>query len=355
MSMNTYIIAEIGINHNSNYENCIKLIDSASVAGCHAAKFQLFTAKALYPKSAGELDWQDGKKKISYSIYDAVERFELPVEWVQDLITHCDRKKIEFLSSVFDISGLNILLKSNLKKIKLSSYTITNIPLIDAVAQTGLPIIMSTGGANLSETEKAVETILKYHDNLTLLHCSIKYPTQLEECNLAVLKTLQYAYPGLKVGYSDHTIQISDAVVQSIYLGASVIEKHITLDKNMDGPDHFFALEPGELKKMVEDVKSAESHFNNGTFVIDKQILGDSSKICHEHEKYLRDFCYMTLFCKRNLKKGEQIKSEDIEILRPGKAKRGLDPAYIDLFQTNIILAKKDLNIEDSICWEHIL
>jgi N-acetylneuraminate synthase len=355
MKMQTYIIAEIGINFNGSLDNCYKMIDVSVEAGCNAAKFQMFSAKNMYPRSAGKLDWKDNDKEYSYDIYEAIERFELPEEWIDSLIEYCDNKGIDFMASIFDIEGLNIMINKGMKIIKLSSYTITNLPLIEAAAKTNLPIIMSTGGATLGETEEAVNTVLKYHDNLTILHCSIQYPTELKDVNMGVLETFKLAFPNIKIGYSDHTAEISKAPVQSIYLGGSVVEKHITLDKKMEGPDHFFALEPEELKKMVKDIKQAKKDYEDNKFVIDKTIYGSSEKICHEHEQYLRDFCYMTLFSKKEFKKGELINFEDVSILRAGKKDKGLEPKYLELFKKYKIRAKKDISFEDPITWESIL
>ena len=349
--MGVYIIAEIGINFNNSLENCFKLIDAAASAGCQAAKFQLFSAKHLYPKSAGKLDWRDGDKEYSYDIYDAVSTFELPEEWIPQLMEYCDRCDINFMSSVFDTQGLDTLVGMGLKSIKLSSYTITNLPLIEAAAETGLPIIMSTGGATLAETEAAVETVLRHHNELALLHCSIQYPTLLKDCNMGVVETLAKAFPEIRVGYSDHTLEISDAPVQSVYLGGSVVEKHITLDKKMEGPDHFVALEPEELKQMVADIRQAEQLKLNGGFVVEQIVYGNSAKICHDHERYLRDFCYMTLFTKRSIKTGERIRPQDISILRPGKKVRGLDPDLLPLFKKYVITAKSDLTAEAPLTW----
>ena len=353
--MRTFIIAEIGINFNGSLENCFKMIDAAVDSGCDGAKFQLFSAKNLYPKSAGKLDWKDVGKEYSYDIYDAVKKFELPVEWIDKLIAYCKKKDIEFMASVFDIEGLNLMVEKGMKIIKLSSYTITNIPLIEAAAKTELPIIMSTGGATIGETEEAVNSVLKYHNDLTILHCSIQYPTNLKDVNMGVLDTFSKVFPNIKRGYSDHTVEPSDASVQAVFLGATAIEKHITLDKNMDGPDHFFALEPNELKKMVEDIREAEIAYKKNDFEIDKGIYGDTQKVCREHEQYLRDFCYMTLFSKKDIKKGELINSEDITILRPGKKGKGLEPKYLELFSKYKISAKKDIFFEDPISWESIL
>ena len=350
--MNSYIIAEIGINFNGSLGNCYKLIDMAASSCCNAAKFQIFSAKNLYPKSAGELDWKDDKEEYSYDIYKAVKRFELPEEWVDKLISYCSKKNIDFMASVFDVDGLNTMIAKGMKIIKLSSYTVTNIPLIEAVAKTGIPIIMSTGGATIGETEEAVNTVLKYHNNLTILHCSIQYPTELENVNMGVMDTFTKIFPNIKIGYSDHTAEPSDAPVQSVYLGGSVIEKHITLDKQMQGPDHFFALEPDELSQMVEDIRLAEIDYKNNNFQIDKIIYGNTQKICHKHEQYLRDFAYMTLFSKKEIKQDEVINIEDISILRAGKKEKGLEPKYLSLFKENKVIASRDIKFEDPIKWD---
>jgi len=353
--MKTYIIAEIGINYNGSLDNCYKMIDVAYEAGCNAAKFQIFTAKNMYPKSAGKLDWKNEKEEFSYSIYEAVEKFQLPDLWIDKLILYCHEKEIDFMASVFDNDGLNIMVEKGMKVIKLSSYTITNIPLIEAASKTGLPIIMSTGGATIGETEEAVRTVLNYHNNLTILHCSIQYPTKLQNVNMGVMDTFSKVFPNINVGYSDHSEEPSPAPVESIYLGGTVVEKHITLDKKMEGPDHFFALEPSELKIMVKDIRKAEIDYKNNNFSINEIIYGNTEKICHEHEQYLRDFCYMSLFAKKDIKKGEVIVPEDISILRPAKKDKGLEPKYLKLFIENNVTASQDISFEDPIKWEMIL
>ncbi|MBF0557011.1 MAG: N-acetylneuraminate synthase family protein [Nitrospirae bacterium] len=349
-----YVIAEIGINHNGSYDNCIKMVDAAVAAGCDAVKLQFFRAKDLYPKSAGELDWKDSKGEYSYNIYGAVKGFELPDDWIDELLYYCRSKEIELLSSASDPYGVDILLNKGLKKIKLTSYTITNTVLIEHCAATGVPIIMSTGGATLGEIEAAIEIVTKHHNKLSLLHCSIQYPTALSDCNLGVIKTLQYAFPCFPIGYSDHTAEAAAAPVQAVYLGAQIIEKHITLDKAMDGPDHFFALEPYELMAMVAAIRQAESDYERGTFNIDKVIYGSTVKIVYQEVKYLRDFAFMKLFANRDIRQGEGIRAEDISILRPGKKKHGLDPVYLKLFEEFDIKAKKLIYFEDPITWDVI-
>jgi N-acetylneuraminate synthase len=351
----TFVIAEIGINHNGSLENAFRMIDAAVDAGCSAVKFQLFTAKNLYPKSAGRIDWCDSVKEYSYDIFEAVKSFELPLNWIDRLMAYCNRAGIEFISSVFDEKVMIELIKKGLKKIKLSSYTITNLPLIEAAAKADVPIIMSTGGATLGEIEEAVSVIKKYHSNITLLHCSIQYPTELKDCNMGVLETFKFAFPNIDRGYSDHTREVSTAAIQSIYLGGSILEKHITLDKNMKGPDHFFALEPRELKKLVADIAYAEAMYAEKQIKIDPIIYGTSEKHTYKHEKYLRDFAYMTLFSNKAIKKGEVIAPDDLDILRSGKKESGLLPRYIKLFKENKIIANRDIQIEESLNWDMIL
>jgi N,N'-diacetyllegionaminate synthase len=355
MSEKVYIVAEIGINFNGSFDNCIRLINVAADAGCDAVKLQFFRAKAMYPKSAGRLDWKDSRGEYSYDIYDAVESFELPEKWIDGIIEHCGKSAIDLWSSVFDIEGADLLAGKGLKGLKLSSYVITHLPLIEHCAAKGLPLFLSTGGADLGETEAAVNTVLQHHRNVVVMHCSIKYPTALSECNMGVIKTFTYAFPGIPVGYSDHTAEVSDAPVQAVYLGAAAIEKHITLDKEMEGPDHFFALEPHELTRMVADVRQAERDRAHGNFRIDPLIYGSTSKTIYPHERYLREFAFMTLFAKRDIKRGETIRPSDVAVLRPGKKKHGLDPKYLTLFSKYAVTAKEDIFFEDPITWEVIL
>ncbi|MDD5660340.1 MAG: N-acetylneuraminate synthase family protein [Candidatus Omnitrophica bacterium] len=349
-----FTIAEIGINHNGSFENCLRLIDAVAAAGADAAKFQLFRARYLYPRSAGELDWKDAKKKYSYNIYSAAERCELATSWIPKLMKYCRSCGVEFLTSVSDPWGLDFMVGLGLKKIKITSYSITNIPLIEKAAVYKLPIILSTGGAMLNEVFDAVAIINKFHNNLSLLHCSIQYPTALRDCNLGVIETLRYAFPENTIGYSDHTKEVSIAPVQAVYLGARIIEKHITLNKSLPGPDHFFALTPCELKRMVADIHSAEKDAVGGKTRINKTLYGSCKKIVYSHEVYMRNFCYSTIFAGRDIKKGERICHRDLKILRIGKKKAGLEPKYLELFRNYRIHASRDIGFEEPISWEAV-
>lgn len=350
-----YIIAETGINHNGSIENCFKMIDAAGRAGCDAVKFQFFKAERLYPRSAGLLDWTDGNKKYSYDIYSAAKSFELPDKWINRIIAYCGSKGIDFLSSVFDAKSAGYLVKKGMKKIKIPSYAVTNLPLLEHCASFNLPIIMSTGGSKLGEIEDALGVINRHYNKVSLLHCSIKYPTNLRECNLGVIETLRLAFPENPVGYSDHTKQVSIAAVQAVYLGARIIEKHITLDKKMAGPDHFFAIDPVELRQMVRDIRRAEADYRRGRFKIDKILYGNTAKIVYPHEKYLRDFAFMRLYAKRGIEKGSKIVPADIMILRSGKKRHGLEPKYLKLFEEHNVVAGRKIHCEDPVTWDCIL
>lgn len=350
-----YIIAEIGINHNGNMDNCVRMIDAALDAGCSAAKFQLFRAETTYPRSAGAIEWKDRlNRKYRYDIYKASKKYEMPRNWINKLVRRCAERKIDFLCSVSDKRCLDILCSEGIGTVKLPSYATTNIPFIEYCAGRGLKMIMSTGGSMLGEVEEAVSAAAKYNARPSLLHCSIRYPTPLNRCNLGAIETLKMVFPDLSVGYSDHTRETSAASIQAVYLGASIIEKHITLDKNMKGPDHFFALEPRELKKMVMDIRKAETDLRRGCFEIDRIIYGNRSKVAYPHERYLRDFAFMRLFAGRDIKAGQVIRSSDIEILRPGKKGRGLEPKYLRLFEKNRVIARGDISFEDPITWDMI-
>lgn len=351
----TYVIAEIGINHNGSLDNCYKLIEVAAEAGCDCAKFQLFSAEKLYPRSAGRLKWSNGKKSYSYDIYSAAESCELPNGWIKPIMKRCAAKNIDFLSSVSDMWGADYLAGEGVKMLKLPSYVITNIPLIEHCARLGMSIIMSAGAATMSETDEAVRAASRDGKKLSLLHCSAKYPTELCRCNLGVIRTLQHAFPDIVIGYSDHTKEVSAAAVQAVYLGAKIIEKHITLAKDMPGPDHFFALEPHELKIMVDEIRRAESDCRSGSFKIDRIIYGNPSKKVYDHENYLRKFAFTCLFAGKDIKKGERIKAKDINILRPGNKDRGIEPKYLKLFEKYKVRAKTDIDKEDPIVWDKIL
>lgn len=349
-----FIIAEIGVNHNNNLSIAKKLIDSASKAGCDAVKFQSFKIENLYSKNSGKLDWKDKDRKYSYDIYEANKSFQIPDDWLSKLKSYCKKKNIILLSSTFDKESVDDVEKLGIPLFKLGSTSLTNLPLLEYVAKKGKPIILSIGGANVKEIKEAVKTITKHNKRLAILHCHLKYPTPLEYVNMNVLKTLKKEFPNAIIGYSDHTENPYIASVAAIFLGAKIIEKHITLNKKMKGPDHFFALEPQELKLMVGKIREAEKKIlSNKKMVIQEKILGSPRIQVYDIERYIRNFAYQTIISVRNIKKGERITENNVRILRPGKLERGIEPKYYYAL-TRKYKAKKEIQTGKSIKWEDV-
>ena len=346
------VIAEIGVNFNGTFDNCLRLIDAAAAAGCSAAKFQLFRAEALYTRRAGRLDWQKGAKRYSYDIFQASRRFAMPWAWIPGLLTHCRRRRIEFLASVFDPAGADMLQRHGVRRVKLASYAVTNLPLIEYCCRKRFALLLSTGAATLGEVEAAAGLVRRHRCPLTLLHCNIQYPTPLCEVNLGVLDTYRAAFPWAVLGFSDHTREVSRAPVAAVRLGARVIEKHVTLDKGMEGPDHFFALEPRELVRLVKDVNLA-ARGRGGA--VSKLLYGTSAKTIAAGEDYLRRFAYMSLFAARDLARGRRIGPSDLAILRPGKHRPGLEPRYLELFRSHRVTARRRVRVGEAVTWESIL
>lgn len=350
-----FIIAEIGINFNGNLDLAKKLIDTAVEAGCDAAKFQAFTADNLYPKTAGELDWEDSKGKYSYSIHENVKKFELPKEWVTTLKQYCTEKNIIFFSSICDEEQADFYDKLGTPIFKTTSYAITHLPLIEHLAKKNKPIIISTGGATLEEIREAYQAAKKITDKIIILHCVINYPAPLTEINMNVVETLKKEFPEAIIGYSDHTAEALDAPLAAVVKGAKVIEKHITLDKKMEGPDHFFALNPQELKEMVCAVRDAEQKIKSNQKVnLNQVVLGSFEKKINASEEYLRNFAYQTIITSAPIKKGELIGKNNLKVLRPGKLGMKLAPKEFPKLTNGSHRAVKDLPEGSLISWEDV-
>lgn len=332
-----FIIAEAGVNHNGSISLAKKLIDAARSSGANAVKFQTFKAGNLVTHNAGMANYQ--KKNLnskSNSQYSMLKRLELSYNDFAELKKYCDQKKIEFLSTPFDLESLNFLVKKlKMKKIKLGSGEITNAPLLLAAAHTGLPIILSTGMSTLKEVETAVNIIgygyvsknkfPKTYDwnhyfkkpsvlkilkkKLTLLHCSSEYPAEIKTLNLSAMKTLEN-YFKIPVGYSDHTMGIHIPLI-AVGLGAPIIEKHFTLDPKMKGPDHKASLKPNELKKMISDIRDFE------------KAIGTSNKRPTVKEKSTAKVARKSLVAAKNIRKGEILTVKNLTTKRPGT---GLSP-----------------------------
>ncbi len=311
-----YIVAEAGSNHNGNFEQALRLIDVAAEAGADAVKFQHFKAAKLYPKSAGESDYL----QIPRSIYDIIHEMETPDDWVPRLAAHCGARGVAFLSTPFDEESAD-LLDPYVPAFKVASYEMTHLPLVRHLACKGKPLIISTGAAILDEVLHTVEVVGKEgNEQLIVLQCTASYPAPLEAVNARALVALREA-TGLPTGLSDHSRDPIVAPLVAVALGACLIEKHFTLSKRLPGPDHAFAVEPHELKLLVQRVREAE------------RVLGHGRKETLPEEQELRAFARRSIFATRDIRPGERLSRENIAVLRCGKLGLGLPPAkYPELF-----------------------
>jgi N,N'-diacetyllegionaminate synthase len=314
-----FIIAEAGVNHNGSVDIAKKLIDAACEAGADAVKFQTFKAENLVTKNAPKAKYQK-ETTDNGSQFDMLKKLELSLEDHVILKKYCDKKNIIFLSTPFDFESVDLLEEVGIRYYKISSGDLTNIPLLEYIAKLQKPMIVSTGMANLGETEMAVKTINKYmNKNLYLLHCTSNYPASYDDVNLNAMITLRNAFK-LPVGYSDHTVGI-EIPIAAAALGAKIIEKHFTLDRRMKGPDHRASLEPDELKRMVGDIRNLERAF------------GDGIKRCNISEKNTKKVARKSIVAKTNLKKGQKLSFDNIAFKRP---EIGIKPVY-----ANVMIGKE--------------
>ena len=309
MSEHTIIIAEAGVNHNGSIELAKQLVDRAVEAGVDYIKFQTFKASKLVTKAAKQAEYQQkniGKK--SDSQYQMLKKLELSPEDHKTLIAYCKEKGIKFLSTAFDYDSIEYLHTLNLGLWKVPSGEVTNYPFLKRVAAYNEKTILSTGMCDMMDVRAAVEALYKNglsKDNLILLHCNTEYPTPFEDVNLKVLDTLRKEF-GVEVGYSDHTKGI-EVPIAAVAIGATVIEKHFTLDRNMEGPDHKASLEPDELIAMVSAIRN-----------IEKAVGGDGTKHISESERKNITIARKSIVASKDIKKGELLTEENLTAKRPG-------------------------------------
>jgi N,N'-diacetyllegionaminate synthase len=320
--MKTFFIAEIGVNHNGDLRLALDLVDAAAHAGAGAAKFQTFRADAITVKNAGTVAYQ--KRAAGTDDQHAMlKKLELSGEEHESIAAHCAKRGIEFMSTAFDGESLELLCRLGIKRIKSPSGEVTNEPFLRELASKGLPIILSTGMSTLDEVRRAVAVIEtawaeggnapKGYSALTILHCTSSYPTEFADANLLAM-TMMAAELCRPVGYSDHTQGIFVPPV-AVAMGAQVIEKHITLDRMMNGPDHASSIEPDELVRLIKNIRDVES------------LLGDGVKKPRDAELEARQLVRRGLKAARDLAPGTVLGKDDVSILRPGT---GLPPARID-------------------------
>lgn len=311
------IIAEAGVNHNGDIEKAIELIEVASQAGVDIVKFQTFKADKIVSKAALKAKYQSDKMGDGDdSQYTMLKSLELSEEDHELLIKECEKRDIKFLSTAFDVDGIDFLDKLGLPFFKSPSGEITNYPYLKCLAQKGKPVILSTGMANMEEIKDAIGVLTEHgldKNDITVLHCNTEYPTLMEDVNLRAMNSIGDEF-GVQIGYSDHTLGI-EVPIAAVALGAKVIEKHFTLDRTLPGPDHRASLEPNELKEMVTAIRN-----------IEKAISGNGKKEPSSSEFKNRLVVRKSLHTNRVLKKGHRISEDDLIPLRPAN---GINPMDI--------------------------
>lgn len=300
-----FIIAEAGVNHNGDINIARRMVDEAVKAGADAVKFQTFKAESLVCKNASKAEYQLGTTDKNETQFDMLKKLELTDEMHIQLMDYCKAKNIMFLSTPFDIGSLYYLVDHGLDIIKLPSGEITNYPLLREAGKTKKKIILSSGMSTLEETGSAVQILMENGcRDLIVLHCNTEYPTPYQDVNLQAMVTMKEKL-GVRVGYSDHTQGIEVAVAAAA-LGAEVIEKHFTLDRNMDGPDHKASLEPGELCEMVKAIRNIEL------------ALGDGEKRPSDSEKKNINIVRKSIVAKCDIKAGSRFSENSLTTKRPG-------------------------------------
>ena len=306
----TFIIAEAGVNHNGSFELAKQLVDKAVWAGADCIKFQTFNSKNLVSKNAQKAEYQKKTTDSSETQLDMLKKLELSKEEFVELRDYCNQKEIMFLSSPFDLESIDFLASIGVRTWKIPSGEITNYPFLRAIGKRKESVIMSTGMCTLDEVRDAIKVLKDFGTtDITLLHCTTEYPAPYDSVNLKAMLTLKNEF-GFNVGYSDHTNGIA-VPVAAVAMGATVIEKHFTLDKNMEGPDHKASLEPDELKQMVQSIRNVEA------------ALGDGTKQPSDVEKKNIAIARKSIVAACDIKKGEMFTEENLTAKRPGN---GISP-----------------------------
>lgn len=315
--MKTLIIAEAGVNHNGSLKLAKELVASAAAAGADLVKFQSFHTSKVIARNAPKAQYQVDTTGSAEGQFEMVRKLELSRADHTSLIEECNRYGIGFFSTAFDLESFDMLLELDcLNLIKIPSGELTNLPLLRYMTRFAKPVLLSTGMANLGEIEAAIEVIEAAgtpRKLITILHCTTEYPTPMKDVNLRAMVSMNQAF-GLKVGYSDHTPGI-EVPIAAVALGATVIEKHFTLDRNMPGPDHQASLEPQELKAMVDAIRNIEN------------ALGDGVKRPSASELKNKPIARKSIVAIRNIKMGELFHPENLGTKRPGT---GISPMRWD-------------------------
>lgn len=334
--MGIYIIAEMGDNHNGDSALAFRLVDEAIGAGADCVKFQVFKTEEIICRDAQKAEYQKNNTGTEENQFEMVKKLELDFSVYEELFAYCREKGIDFLATAFDIPSVDFLQKLGMEKWKIPSGEITNLPLLIRIAQTGKPIIMSTGMCTMEEIRTALDVLEQNGaGQISLLHCNTEYPTPFEDVNLRAMQTMEETF-GKPVGYSDHTVGI-EVPVAAAAMGAVIIEKHYTLDKNMEGPDHKASLNPKELKEMVTAVRNIE------------KAMGDGVKTPSPSEKKNIDIARKSIVARKAIKKGDILTEDNLAAKRPGS---GISPMrWFDVLGR---VAKKDYEADEMIIFEDL-
>ena len=308
--MTVYVIAEAGVNHNGSLNIAKAMVDEAKYAGADCIKFQTFVSEKLVSKTAQKAEYQKQRTGNTDGQLEMLKGLELSFEEFAELSDYCKKKQIDFLSTPFDDASIEFLKALGMPKWKIPSGDITNLPHLIKVARLGKPILLSTGMSTMDEVEAAV-SVLRTNGapDITVLHCTTEYPAPIEDVNLRAMNAMGSRF-GVPVGYSDHTAGI-EIPIAAVALGATVIEKHFTLDRTMEGPDHKASLEPTEFKDMVRAIRIIEV------------AMGSGEKIPAESERKNSAVARKSIIAKRHIRKGEVFSEENLTVKRPGS---GISP-----------------------------
>lgn len=314
--MSIFIIAEAGVNHNGSIKLAKQLIDVAVDAGANAVKFQTFKAEKLVSKNTQKAQYQKETTDAKESQFDMIKKLELDLDTHKKLMAYCQEKDIMFLSTPFDHDSIEMLNDLGLEIFKIPSGEITNLPYLRHIGKLGKKVILSTGMADIGEIEDALDVLVTAgtkKENITILHANTMYPTPMEDVNLKAMQTIACTF-SIDVGYSDHTLGI-EVPIAAVAMGAKVIEKHFTLDKTMEGPDHKASLEPNELKAMVKAIRNIEKALGNG---IKKPSKSEQPNMVVARK---------SIVAVKPIKKGEHLSEENLAVKRPGD---GINPMRWD-------------------------
>lgn len=322
MNQHTFIIAEAGVNHNGSVDLARQLIDAAASAGADAVKFQTFKTENIVARHAPKAAYQNESTGYGETQYDMLKKLELSPADFKELIRHCRQKNIRFLSTPFDLESIDLLLSLGMELFKIPSGELTNLPYLRKIGGLGKQVILSTGMANIQEIREALQILISSGtptEKIALLHCNTEYPTPLQDVNLRAMCTLNKIF-GNRVGYSDHTDGI-EVPIAAVALGAEIIEKHFTLDRDMAGPDHKASLSPDQLTAMVTSIRNIE------------KALGGDEKKPSPSELPNRDMARKSIVAATAIHAGEVFTEKNITVKRPGT---GISP-----MQWDSVLGKK--------------